>query len=75
MSPMSKKEYGTLTECATKIKHLEDVVNELKQEIAELRKERKETQNRISDRRLAIYLALASFLGALILKIAELFIK
>lgn len=42
MSPASKKELITLTECRTKIEHLEEAVRELKQEVASLRAERKE---------------------------------
>jgi hypothetical protein len=71
MSPLSKKELVTLTECATKIQHLEEAVRELKQEVGGLRKEKKESRQRISDRRLAIYLTAASILGGLILKIIE----
>jgi hypothetical protein len=71
MSPISKKELVTLTECRTKIEHLEEIAKELKQDLTQLRKERKEDQQRISDRRLTIYLALSSILGATILKIIE----
>ena len=71
MSPVSRKELVTLTECRVRIEHLENTITELKQELAELRKERKENQQRLSDRRLAIYLTLSSILGAAILKIIE----
>jgi chromosome segregation ATPase len=70
MSPLSsKRDIVVLTECATKIEHLEETVKELKQELSELRKEKKENKNRISDRRFAIYLLIASILGGTISQI------
>ena len=73
MSPFkSKRDIVILTECATKIEHLEEAVKELKQELAELRRENKKDKERISNRRLAIYLALASIFGASLIKIGEL---
>jgi len=75
MSPMNKEEWGQLRECTTRIQHLEETIKDLKQEIMDLRKEKKETQNRISDRRLAIYLAFASIIGGVVVAIIQHFIK
>ena len=63
---VSKKELIKITENRTNIKHLEQAIREMKKEIKDLRKERVENQRFISNRRLAIYLAIASILGGII---------
>ena len=72
MSPASKEEWATIKECSVKISHLEDAFKELKQELRNERKEKVETRRHISNRRLAIYLALASIFGGVIVKILDL---
>jgi DNA topoisomerase VI subunit B len=74
MSPASKKEWAVVTECKTEIKHLEEVVRELKEELKNHKKEGVETQRYISNRKLAIYLATASILGGIVVKLLELLI-
>lgn len=74
MSPTSKKEWAVITECKIRIKHLEEVVKELKEELKNHRKEGVETRRYISNRRLVIYLAIASILGGIVVKLFELLI-
>lgn len=57
---LSRKDVELLIECHTKINYLEGTVKELKQELADVRKEKTHENERISDKRLAIYLASAS---------------
>lgn len=71
MTPASRKELITLTECRIKISHLEGSINDLRTELRTSIKEKKSEKERLSDRRLTIYLTLSSILGAAILKIAE----
>lgn len=71
MSPASKEEWAKITECITRIQYLENSVKELKQELRNQRKEKVETQRYISNRRLGFYLAIASFLGAIMCKILD----
>lgn len=66
MSPASKEEYAELAICKTKIGNIEEYIKELKQEVADLRKEKKENKERISDRLLAIYLTIATLGGGLV---------
>ena len=80
--PASKDELIQITTSRVELESLkkdlgqtEGRVNKLENEIKELRKEKEETQNRISDRRLAIYLTLASIFGAAIVAIIEWLIK
>lgn len=63
MSPASKEEWGTIKECAAKIKYLEETVKELRQELRTQRQEKIESKRRISDRRLGFYIAVASIIG------------
>ena len=63
MSPASKEEWGTIKECATKIRHLEEAVKELRQELKDQRQEKAESKRHISDRRLTFYVATASIIG------------
>jgi len=65
MSPATKEEYSKLTECKTKIEYLEVELKEIKQALADHVKEEKEKKERITDRRLAVYLALSSITGGL----------
>jgi|GEM_PF-3421156 septal ring factor EnvC (AmiA/AmiB activator) len=67
MSPVSRKEeiWGEITRCATEIQNIKDDIKDLTQQLVELRKERKDDKNRMSDRRLAIYIGIASFLSAI----------
>ena len=71
MSPATKEEWAKITECNLRIQHLEEVVKELKQELRNQRKERVESERYISNRRLAIYLAVASILGGCAVKIID----
>lgn len=71
LSPANKEEYATIKECVVKIKHLEESLKDLKQEARNRIKEKVDTQRYISNRRLAIYLAIASFLGAFVCKILD----
>ena len=71
MSPASKEEYATIKECVVRIVHLEESLKELKEEARNRIKEKVETQRYISNRRLALYLTIASFLGAIACKILD----
>ena len=71
MNPTSKEEWATITECSVKIKYLEEIVKELKQEIRNKTKEKIESQRYVSNRRLAMYLTIASIFGAVLVKILE----
>ena len=65
MSPASKKELTKLIECDIRIKHLEETVKELKQELRNKREESVEGKRYISNRRLALYLCIASIFGGI----------
>jgi len=70
MATASKSEWAVITECKTRITHLEENIKELKEELKNHKKEGVETQRYISDRRLALYIgitsAVASFSGGFI---------
>lgn len=71
MSPASRREFEILTECKLKIAYLEGSLKELRSELSERRKEKKSEKERISDRRLTIYLAIASISTVALLKTVE----
>jgi hypothetical protein len=71
MTPASKEEWATIRECITRIQHVEESVKELKQEMRNQKKESVESHRYISNRRLSIYLTIASLLGAIAVKIIE----
>lgn len=71
MTPTTKEEWATITECSVKIKYLEEIVKELKQEIRNKKKEKVESQRHMSNRRLTICLTIASISGAVVVKIFE----
>lgn len=72
MSPILKEDLlVTITECTTKIQRIEDDIKELKQQLKDQRKEKIESQRRISDRRLTIYLAIAAIFGGFLIKILD----
>jgi hypothetical protein len=58
--PLSRRDIERLTECATKIAHLEETIKDLRQEVADLREEKKEHKERVIDRKLALYLGIAA---------------
>ncbi len=70
--PASRKDIEDLAICKTKIEHIEESIKELKEQISEQIKEKNHKEERISDRRLAIYLAFASILGAAIIEAIQL---
>ena len=63
---LSRRDVELLTECYTKINYLEETVKELKQEIADIRKEKKHESERISDKRLAIYITTATIVSGFV---------
>jgi F0F1-type ATP synthase assembly protein I len=63
---LSRKDVELLVECHTKINYLEEDVKELKLELADIRKEKTHEKERISDKRLAIYLASATIVSAFV---------
>ena len=65
MSPAKKEEWAKVVECETRIRHLEETVKELKQELRNKRKEEVEGKRYISNRRLALYLCIASIFGGI----------
>lgn len=64
--PLERRYVELITECATKIRYLEETVKEIKQELRDLRIEKNKHKERISDRRLATYLAIASIIGGFV---------
>lgn len=66
MTPASKNEFAKITECDTRIKHLEKDLKELKEDFKSHIKEETETKRYVSNKRLAIYLAIASIFGGII---------
>jgi hypothetical protein len=70
----SEEKWAVVTECKTRIQHLEETVKELKQELKTHIKEGFETQRYMNNRRLLIYLAIASILGGFLSKLLELLI-
>lgn len=74
MTPATKDEFAKITECYTKIQHLEEAVREIKEELKTRKKEEVETQRYISNRRLALYLTIASILGGIVVKLLELLV-
>jgi len=71
VTPATKEEFAKIAECYTKIQHLEESIREIKEELRNLRGERTESQQYISNRKLAIYLTIASILGGFLVKIFE----
>lgn len=70
----SEEKWAVVTECKTRIQHLEETVKELKQELKTHTKEGVETQRYISNRKLTTYLAMSSILGGIVVKLLELLI-
>lgn len=68
MSPALEEDWVIIkiTECTTKIQHLEETIKEIKNERRNQRKEGVESQRYISNRRLAIYLCIASTFGGMV---------
>lgn len=61
MSPLSREDLVIkLTECVTKIQHLEETVKELKENLRNKTKDKIESKRYISNKRLAIYIGIAS---------------
>jgi len=72
MSPLSREDLVIkITECITKIQHLENDVKELRKEVRNRKKENVESQRYISNRRLAIYLVIASIFGGIIVEVVK----
>ena len=70
MSPESREEL-LIIECVVKIRYLEERIKELKQEVRSREREKRETERYIDNRRLSICLAIASFLGGIVVKAVE----
>jgi dynactin complex subunit len=68
----SEEKWAVVIECKTRIEYLEETVKELKQELKNHEKEDVKTQRYISDRRLAIYLAITSILSGFAIMLIEL---
>ena len=74
MSPASKNEIAKITECDIKIKYIEQHLKELKQDLRKHVEGETETKRYISNKRLVIYLAIASILSGIITKLLDLII-
>ena len=71
MSPASKNEYAKITECYTRIGFIERQLKELKEDLRKQTEQEIEKKRYVSNKRLAIYLAIASILGGIMLTIVE----
>ena len=73
--PVSKKKWADLMAivavCSTRIDYLEKEIEELKKELRNVSIEKRESKRFVSNRRLAVYLALLSFFSALGVKLLD----
>ena len=72
MTPATKSEFAKITECYIRIQYLEQQIKDLQEALQRQKESETQTQRYISNRRLMIYIAIASITGGTLVKLLEL---